>query len=289
MTLEKSTSIPEDTRRFREAYRSQVPGWYNGYVHVAVILASSLASLWVFAQFIDNPVWWEWLIVPFAVVAHSFFEWFVHIKVLHHPRKNKAFHAVFSGHALNHHRFFTSKEMRVRDHRDWRAVFFPPYVIILFVFTPLPFVAFTYLVDMPNVGWLLIFTTTSLCLLYEFVHFSQHLPDNKFLRWLPIVNTMRRHHTTHHVVSIMRHTNVNVLLPIFDWFFGTSDLNRGLFGHFFNGYNTEHVKKGLCDDMPPPPDKVPPFVEPYTEAELKRGGKRSALNGSAGPLPEPAR
>jgi hypothetical protein len=40
-------------------------------------------------------------------------------------------------------------------------------------------------------------------------------------------------------------TNMNLTFPIADWFFGTSDLDRGLLGHLFNGYDTSHLKKTL--------------------------------------------
>ena len=33
--------------------------------------------------------------------------------------------------------------------------------------------------------------------------------------------------------------------PIADWLFGTSDLDRGLIGHLFNGYGTKHIKQNL--------------------------------------------
>ena len=38
---------------------------------------------------------------------------------------------------------------------------------------------------------------------------------------------------------------MNLTFPIADWLFGTSDLNRGLLGHLFNGYDTRHLKKNL--------------------------------------------
>lgn len=291
MAAAKPSYIPEATRRFREAYRSQMPGWYNGYVHVIVVTVPALAALWVFTQMVENPTWLELMTVPVGIVGHSFIEWLLHGKVMHRSSKFKPCHAIFSGHALNHHRFFTDKEMRVRDHRDWRAVIFPPYAMLVFITLPTPFVAFTYLIDIPNVGWLFIFTTTMMCTTYEFMHFIQHLPDNKFLRWCPIVNTMRRHHLMHHIVPIMGRLNINATLPISDWFFGTCDLNRSLLGIIFNGYNMKHVKKGLWRDLPPRPDEVPPLVEPYTEAELKpiRGSARERLMSGAAPFPQPAR
>ena len=38
---------------------------------------------------------------------------------------------------------------------------------------------------------------------------------------------------------------MNLTFPISDWFFGTSDLKRGLLGHLFNGYSTKYLKRDL--------------------------------------------
>ena len=43
----------------------------------------------------------------------------------------------------------------------------------------------------------------------------------------------------------MMEVNMNLTFPIADWLFGTSDLNRGLLGHLFNGYDTRHLKQKL--------------------------------------------
>jgi hypothetical protein len=41
------------------------------------------------------------------------------------------------------------------------------------------------------------------------------------------------------------HVNMNLTFPIADWALGTSDLNRGLLGHHFNGYDERFVKEEL--------------------------------------------
>jgi len=43
----------------------------------------------------------------------------------------------------------------------------------------------------------------------------------------------------------MMGTNMNLTYPIADWLFGTSDLDRGLIGHVFNGYDTRFRKRNL--------------------------------------------
>jgi len=61
--------------------------------------------------------------------------------------------------------------------------------------------------------------------------------------YLPFINTIRRHHAAHHNKNIMMYSNMNLTFPLGDWLFGTSDLNRGFFGHIFNGYSKKYIKK----------------------------------------------
>ncbi len=58
-------------------------------------------------------------------------------------------------------------------------------------------------------------------------------------------NTIRRHHTAHHNSRLMMEKNMNLTFPISDWLFGTSDLDRGLLGHLFNGYDESYLKGNL--------------------------------------------
>ena len=44
---------------------------------------------------------------------------------------------------------------------------------------------------------------------------------------------------------MMMERNMNLTFPIADWLFGTSDLDRGLLGHLFNGYSTKHLRTDL--------------------------------------------
>jgi sterol desaturase/sphingolipid hydroxylase (fatty acid hydroxylase superfamily) len=88
-------------------------------------------------------------------------------------------------------------------------------------------------------------TTTGMYLIYEFMHFCCHVDENWFVRNCPFVNTLRRHHTAHHNARLMMETNMNLTFPIADWLFGTSDLDRGLVGHIFNGYDDSHLKSKL--------------------------------------------
>ena len=41
--------------------------------------------------------------------------------------------------------------------------------------------------------------------------------------------------------------NFNLTYPIADWIFGTSDLERGLLGHVFNGYSRRFLRRDSRD------------------------------------------
>ena len=91
----------------------------------------------------------------------------------------------------------------------------------------------------------IIATTTGMYLLYEFMHFCCHVDENIFVAKCPFVNTLRRHHTAHHNVTLMMERNMNLTFPIADWLFKTSDLDCGLFRHLFNGYSTARIRTEL--------------------------------------------
>jgi hypothetical protein len=164
---------------------------------------------------------------------------------MHRPSKVPLFRAVYSRHTLMHHQFFTDTEMRFAGQHDFRVTFFPPYALVVFTLMSIPAALFLGWAISPNVGWLFITTTTSMYLIYEFMHFCCHIDENWFVRNAPFINTIRRHHTAHHNQNIMMERNMNLTFPVMDWLFGTSDLDRGLLGHIFNGYDTAHVKTDM--------------------------------------------
>jgi hypothetical protein len=247
--MELATSpMTEKQRAYRSTYRSRIDGWYNGVLHVAIIYSIAGLALWYYSQHIQSVQWWEWTIVPLTFAACNIFEWFLHKHVMHRPINLPGLRAVYERHTLQHHQFFTEKEMRFADSGDWRVTFFPPYALVIFIMMSAPGVLVLSWLISPNVGWLFISTTTAMYILYEFMHFCCHVEDNAFVRHMPFVNTLRRHHTAHHDKSIMMQRNMNLTFPIADWLFGTSDLNRGLLGHIFNGYSEKHVKSDMSPD-----------------------------------------
>lgn len=237
--------MSERQMNFRKDYRSRIAGWYNGYVHALVIYTIGLTALYIYSQHLSGVLWWEWLTIPIIVVICNMFEWFLHMHVMHRPHGNRGLRAIYIRHTLNHHQFFSDHEMRFRDQKDWRVTLFPPYAMIVFILMVIPGALLGGYVITANVGWLIMCSTTGMYLTYEFMHFCCHVDENAFVRHCPLVNTLRRHHTAHHNNRLMMEVNMNLTFPISDWIFGTSDLDRGLLGHLFNGYSTKHLKKNL--------------------------------------------
>src|SRR3954451_16649945 len=239
------SNMSERQRRYRANYRQRVAGWYNGLLHIAIIYTIGLTALYIYLSNLSQVTWFELLTVPVVFLFCNFFEWWLHRYVMHRPSTNPIARAVYNRHTLQHHQFFTEHEMRFADHKDYRVTFFPPYALATFTLMSIPGAIVLGNLFTANVGWLFITTTTSIYLIYEFMHFCCHVEDNWFVRNMPFINTNRRHHTAHHDQSIMMEKNMNLTFPIMDWLFGTSDLDRGLVGTLFNGYDTRHVRKDM--------------------------------------------
>ena len=49
----------EQQTLFRNEYRAKIYGWYNGYVHIAVVYAIGITAMWVYIQHIASVQWYE--------------------------------------------------------------------------------------------------------------------------------------------------------------------------------------------------------------------------------------
>ncbi len=228
---------------FRADFRSKIGRLYHGWAHVALIYAIGGAAIWYFARQLQQPAWYEWLVVPVAFTAANIFEWWIHKYLMHRPVPG--FMGIYKRHTLAHHQFFTDFEPSFDNQRDFRIVFFPPYALVTFMAMSLIPAMLLKALGLPDAGWLLLITNTALYLNYELFHYCCHVKDDRIVRHIPFINTIRRHHIAHHNTGIMMERNFNLTYPIGDWLFGTSDLDRGVLGHVFNGYDTRHLRRDL--------------------------------------------
>jgi hypothetical protein len=230
--------------KFRAEYRSQISPLYNGLVHVGVMYAVGISVItWCVSRLQDAT--WEWLLIVPVFFFSNLFEWWIHKYVMHRLVDVWALRAIYDRHTRQHHQYFTDNEMTVDTTREWRIVFFPWRALLTFIALGTPFaLALAWLVN-ANAGYILIVTIVAQYLIYETFHYCCHTHDNWFVRTVPFINTIRRHHTAHHNYGIMMTHNMNLTFPIADWVMGTSDLNRGLLGTLFNGYSEDHIKPEL--------------------------------------------
>ena len=201
---------------FKSQFRAGIPADYNGFRHALKMLAIGIGVIAACLLLLRRPVsLWEWAMIPSVVIAWNFVEWSVHKYILHYPRKNKIARALYNRHTLTHHQFFTEAD--------------PVFALLAWALIS------------ANATLLVIASLTGIYLLFEVMHFCAHIPENRFVRYCPLVNTMRRHHIAHHNQKLMMRKNMNFTLPLADWLMGTSDLDRGLLGTIFNGSTKRYV------------------------------------------------
>ncbi len=235
--------MTERQATFRADYRTRISPWYSGLLHVVVIAALGVAAICYAASHIVRPSLWEWLVVPAAFLGCNVFEWALHRFIMHRPVKGLM--GIYKRHTLAHHQFFTDHEPTIDTTRDYRITFFPPYALSTFIVMSAAGGLVLGALWSANAGWLLLATTSAVYLNYELFHWGCHVKDDRLIRRIPFMNTIRRHHIAHHNQAIMMDYNMNLTYPVADWLFGTSDLDRGLIGHIFNGYNERWRKGGL--------------------------------------------
>lgn len=236
--------MTERQRKFREQYKSEISPLYNGLLHVVVTYGVGLAAIWYCVGQMSGARW-EWALALPVFLAGNFVEWFMHRYVMHKRIDVFALRAIYERHTRQHHQYFTDLEPTIDTTREFRIVFFPWRVLLTIGVGGVGLGYLASLVFNANAGYVVVITMVAQYLVYETFHYCCHVHDNWFVRHMPFVNTIRRHHTAHHNLGIMMKYNMNLTFPIADWVMGTTDLRRGLIGHLFNGYSEKHVKEEL--------------------------------------------
>lgn len=234
----------ERQKAFRAAYQSAIHPLYNGVLHIGVIYVVGIAVIaWCVSHL--QQARWEWLLIVPVFFFSNLFEWWIHKCVMHRLVDVWALRAIYDRHTRQHHQYFTDNEMSVDSNREWRIVFFPWRALFTFMAMGVPFALLLSTLINANAGYILMVTIVGQYLIYETFHYCCHTHDNWFVRNMPFINTIRRHHTAHHNYGIMMTHNMNLTFPIADWVMGTTDLDRGLIGTLLNGYNEDHIKAEL--------------------------------------------
>ena len=236
--------MTERQRAFREQYRANISPFYSGLLHVLVMYGVGAALLIYSAGQLQQPGW-AWLMVIPVAIAGNVGEWAMHQYVMHRLIDVFALRAIYDRHTRQHHQYFTDTDYTIGTVREFRIVFFPWRVLAVLVLGGGGLSGLMGMLLGPNAGYISFMTMIAHYLVYETFHFCCHIPDNAWVRRLPFINTIRRHHAAHHNLGIMMHKNMNLTFPLTDWFMGTSDVKRSLLGTLFNGLDETHVDPAL--------------------------------------------
>ena len=220
--FERDASVlPASVMAFRVRYRQQEIGrYYRGWLHAGfTFVIGGMVMLLAMIQ-LQAVSWQEWLTLPLTFVYANLAEYWGHRGPMHHRRRGLGL--IFLRHTQQHHRFFTDQAMAFQDTRDFKAVLFPPALLVFFLLVfALPVGLLLAWLASTNVAWLFVLTAVGYFLNYECFHFLWHLPEQHPLLQLPGMAALRRLHLAHHHPQLMQHYNFNITYPIADWLFGS--------------------------------------------------------------------
>jgi len=206
---------------FREDYRQENVGpRYSGTAHAWGVSITCLATVGAALAQLHQVLPWEWLTLPLTFLVANAAEYFGHRGPMHHRRRGLGL--IYQRHTLEHHRFFTHRDMAIDSRRDFRIVLFPPLLLAFFlggIAAPLGLGVFR--TASPNCGWLFLATAVGYYLSYEWLHLSYHLPPNSWVGRRALVRRLRQHHCAHHDPALMGRANFNITFPLCDWLMRT--------------------------------------------------------------------
>jgi len=221
-----TTAIPESVRKAREAFRERrISPRYSGPLHLTTTIGISVLIALTSGVMIDDVKPTELLTIPLTFFYANLSEYLGHRGPMHH--KTRLFASIFQRHTIEHHSFFTNEAAKFESTQDYRAVLFPPILVIFFLGCfALPVAAVLYYLVSPNVGYLFVLTAILYFLNYELLHFAYHSDPGSLVGRLPLIESLRKHHIRHHDKRLMSHYNFNITYPICDYLFGTRFRNE---------------------------------------------------------------
>lgn len=219
-SLWELSAMEHDVDAFRARYRAAIHPRYNAWLHGGFVFGAGFLLLaWLLAP-LSAVAWWEWLAVPLAILFFNWGEYTVHLELGH--KKRPWGRLFYQRHTGDHHSFFVEGRMAWEQARDWRVIFFPAWLIVVYsLLLVLPAWWLLGLLVSANVGALFAAALLAGYLGYEFCHACEHLPPSHPLARLPGIRQMRRHHELHHRRTLMQTHNFNIVFPLQDRLQGT--------------------------------------------------------------------
>jgi len=212
---------PQSVEQARAAFRERhITEHYSGPLHLATTVSISLLIALLSAIMLEKVSPLEWLTIPLTFLYANLSEYLGHKGPMHH--KTRFLGQIFERHTIEHHAFFTDEAATFDTRQDFKAVLFPPILLLFFTGCfALPVGTLLYFLVSPNVAFLFVLTAILYFLNYELLHFSYHMDPQSWVGRLPFMDRLRSHHINHHNKRLMTHYNFNITYPICDYLFGT--------------------------------------------------------------------
>jgi hypothetical protein len=213
--------ISESVEQARAAFRQRrISPRYSGPLHLTTTIGISMLVAISSGLMLENVSAVEWLTIPLTFLYANLSEYLGHRGPMHH--RARFLNRVFERHTVEHHSFFTDQAASFDDSQDYKAVLFPPILLVFFIGCfAAPVGALLYFLVSPNVCFLFVLTSVLYFLNYELLHFAYHNDPQSWLGRLPFIGSLRKHHIMHHNKRLMTHYNFNITYPICDHLFGT--------------------------------------------------------------------
>jgi hypothetical protein len=205
--------------RRRAEIVSTVPRWYSAGIHLAVPTAIGIAVMVVSLLGLAHVRPIESLTIPVALLGGFALEWRAHKSILH--KRMPGLKLLYERHELAHHVIYTDESMEMRDRRELFLILMPAYAIVLVFLMVVPFAVALRAVAGENAARLMVATSMSFFLTYEWLHMAYHLPARSLIGRNRIIGALRELHRRHHDPRLMKKWNFNVTVPVFDWIHGT--------------------------------------------------------------------
>ena len=211
-------ATPSHTATFRARYRAEITPYYNAWLHGGFVLLFGVLCIGFLWSQTENIQPWEWLAIPLGLIFQNWGEYKVHKNLGHHKHRLSAL--FYKRHTGDHHSFFAEGHMSYEFMRDWRIIFFPAWLIVIFA---IGVFAAWWPLSAVNHNAAALFCGTLLLgyLGYEIIHACEHLPAHHPLATLPWIRQMRELHALHHHHALMHRYNFNIMFPLWDWIYGT--------------------------------------------------------------------
>ncbi|MEM8594577.1 MAG: sterol desaturase family protein [Pseudomonadota bacterium] len=209
---------------FRKTYRAQMSPRYSPWSHIGFVFSvGGLFIILCLSNLSGDVTVSDLLMSGVALILFNVGEYFVHRK-LGHKKQHwlKRVGALFyQRHTGDHHSFFGHQSMAGESRMDWRVTFFPAWlVLVIIALAMMSGVAINQLMGV-NASRCFMSGLVFGYVLYEWLHFCYHLPDDHWLVALLWIKQMRHLHRIHHDRGHMQSKNFNLTFPLTDIVMGT--------------------------------------------------------------------